>query len=130
MAMGRWMYRKNLSGTEYARLQETGVSTKNLFMHQVVGGKGWDHKDGNGLNNQESNLRPATRSQQAVNQRLNRNSISGEPGVSRDSNYWRVTIYKDRRKVFRRSFKDKDEAIRVAREKRKEIHGPEWVRER
>lgn len=40
-----------------------------------------DHRDRNGLNNQASNLRPATASQNAINQRLPRSNRSGYRGV-------------------------------------------------
>jgi hypothetical protein len=124
IAMGRWMYRKDERGVAYARLQRTSPHFK---MHWVMGGKGWDHKDGDGLNNQESNLRPATISQQSANRALKKGSISGETGVGRDGDGWRVRVLKDGVLMFSKGFKDKNEAIKVAREKRREIHG-EFVR--
>jgi hypothetical protein len=53
-----------------------------------------DHKDRNKLNNQRSNLRPATRSQNLANSGLAANSSSGSKGVSfhKASNRWRASF--------------------------------------
>jgi len=45
-------------------------------------GRTWDHVDGNGLNNQEDNLRLATASQQAMNRKRRNDNTSGYKGVS------------------------------------------------
>jgi hypothetical protein len=57
--------------------------------------------------------------------------MSGEPGVSfhKGVQLWEVRVCKGRKAVFRHRFEDKDEAIRIAQEKRREIHG-EFVRDR
>ena len=62
-----------------------------IYMHQLVAERYGldvceceiDHKDGNGLNNQRTNLRAATRSQNNANQRVARRNRSGYKGV-----YW------------------------------------------
>jgi hypothetical protein len=125
VAMGMWLDDRGKGGLRYARLQGSG-----LKMQHVVLGKWADHKNGNGLDNQESNLRPATRSQQAANHRTSRNSTSGEPGVSwsKRNKKWYVQVMKDKKLVFQKYFTDFDEAVKVVRAKRKEIHG-EFVRE-
>jgi hypothetical protein len=124
-AMGMWLEVRRNSGLRYARLQ----GAENLYLHQVIGGKNWDHRDGDGMNNQEENLRQATVSQQGANHKLNRDSTSGESGVSWDKNRqkWKVRVKQDRKVVFNKYFADKDEAIVCARAKRKELHG-EFVR--
>ena len=59
------------------------------YMHRVILNlmgyrtKG-DHKDGDGLNNQRSNLRPATDSQSMMNRGLSKNNTSGVRGVTWD----------------------------------------------
>ena len=56
-----------------------------------------DHKDGNGLNNQRDNLRPATLKQNAANRRLHRDSTSGFKGVhfNKKRQRWEASITKD-----------------------------------
>lgn len=53
-----------------------------------------DHKDGNGLNNQRSNLRVCTQAQNLANRSLNKNSTSGYKGVYWDKrrSIWRAHI--------------------------------------
>lgn len=56
-----------------------------------------DHKDGDGLNNRRSNLRPATHHQNQCNKRLSKNNLSGYKGVRfaawvSGQNKWRAQI--------------------------------------
>lgn len=57
-----------------------------------------DHIDRNTLNNQRSNLRIATHSQNGANRKSHKNSSSKYLGVSwkKDQNKWAATIQKDR----------------------------------
>jgi len=63
-----------------------GAKTKHVKMHQVILGTVHgciiDHKDGNGLNNQRSNLRHCTRSQNQMNQGPRSDSPTGFKGVT------------------------------------------------
>jgi hypothetical protein len=128
----KWRYARSKAGNEYGVRCENIVvngrrKTVKIFIHQVVAGFDWpDHIDGNGLNNQEFNLRSATRSQQMANRRLLSKSTSGEPGVSwhKTTKKWYVRVRKDRKVVFSKLFTSFEEAVQVARQKRREIHGP------
>lgn len=70
-----------------------------VYMHRVILGvtSGLvDHENGNGLDNQRANLRPATKSTNAVNAKLASNNSSGYRGVYRQRGHcrWhaRVTV--------------------------------------
>ncbi len=60
-----------------------------------------DHKDGDGLNNQQSNLRICTRMQNQQNQRKQKSGSSKHKGVSwnRDRHKWRSRIQVNRKLI-------------------------------
>lgn len=90
-----WVVKHRLN-TQYAR---TGIKVDGKFkiicLHQLLTGfKITDHIDGNGLNNQRSNLREVTSAQNSMNTRPHKNGTSQYKGVSwnkRDKK-WLVTI--------------------------------------
>lgn len=86
------VYNWSISGTNrigYARrARKTGLlQYKNQYMHREILGIEdpnifIDHKDGNTLNNQKSNLRLCNQSQNLANQGKQRDNTSGYKGVS------------------------------------------------
>ncbi len=72
-----------------------GKSPTSILMHHLIIGVGLvDHKDGNGLNNQRTNLRPASKSQNAANCGVNSKNTSGFKGVtwSKEKRKWATRI--------------------------------------
>lgn len=71
-----------------------------------------DHKDGNRLNNQRSNLRIVTHAQNMMNRKLGRNSSTGFKGVDfhKSSNLFRARIYANRKGFSLGYFKDAQSA--------------------
>lgn len=71
-----------------------------------------DHADGDGLNNQKSNLRKATPAQNNHNHKLRSDSRSGYKGVSwsKRSGVWHASIHQDGAHVFLGSYANRDEA--------------------
>jgi len=62
----------------------------------IMGITGIDHEDGNGLNNQKYNLRPAKDVENGRNRKINHNNTSGFKGVSLDKDkYWTAHIRVD-----------------------------------
>lgn len=79
---------------------------------------GWpmvDHRSGDGLDNQRSNLRPATPAQNAANQPLYRNNTSGYKGVTwrEDLRRWRAKIKAGGRQIHLGYFDRADDAARA-----------------
>lgn len=71
-----------------------------------------DHKDGNGLNNQRSNLRTATRAQNARNRRIRTDNTSGFKGVTwrKDLGKWNAFIEIKTKRIHLGYFTDPMEA--------------------
>ncbi len=69
------------------------TSQKHITIHQILLGKYCDHVDHDGLNNRQSNLRPATRRQNACNRRKRiGNYTSKYKGVYSEKGKWIMRI--------------------------------------
>lgn len=85
-----WMEKKRSDGLSSYAFRWITVAPKRhkrrLMHHQILGLEGKvrvDHRDGNGLNNQRENLRPATQRQNAQNMRVLRIKDRPRPKASR-----------------------------------------------
>jgi hypothetical protein len=87
-----------LDGTVRSTYAKASSGSRVVWMHRLIAGVcndlRADHKDNNGLNNRRSNLRPATVTQNAQNQRKYTNNTSGAKGVTRDprTGRWQARI--------------------------------------
>jgi hypothetical protein len=77
-----------------------------------------DHRNGNGLDNQKSNLRICTSSSNQWNHRKYINNTSGYIGVDyhKSSKRWRVQSSKNSNRIYLGSFNNKRQAV-IARDK-------------
>ena len=103
--------------------------TRSFLMHQII--TGWartDHKDHDGLNNQRSNLRPVTVSQNGANMQSHRDSTSSFKGVSWNSarQTWRASIQYQYRRRELGSFTSEEAAARAYDSAAREMMG-EWA---
>lgn len=98
-------------------------------MHKLILGDGpegheIDHRDRNGLNNQRSNLRWATKAQQRCNQALRRDSKTGFKGVNLvRGKYWSATIRANNTTFYLGYFATAEDAARAYDAKARELHG-------
>ena len=84
-----------------------------------------DHKNGDGLDNRWSNLRPATREQNAQNRKLDQRSKTGATGVhfNRRRNLYSVNIKANGQRTHVGYFDTKDAAVVAANQARARLHG-------
>ena len=117
---------KRKSGTEYYALEARILGkNKHIRMHQLLGCKGYDHIDRNTLNNRRSNLRPCSRSQNAMNTSVWINNTSGTKGVyyNKSNKKWFALIVVNYERKFLGYFHDKQDAIKARREAEKKYFG-------
>lgn len=113
----------------YAR---TEIKRIEVFLHRMImgcekwDGKMVDHKDGNGLNNQKSNLRFCNYSQNSANRKSKVNGTSKYLGVSKDVRskriYWKMSISHNNKDI-NKFFKTEKEAALAYNEYAKKYHG-------
>lgn len=104
--------------------------TISIMMHRLVMGITdpnimVDHRDNNGLNNQRSNLRTATRSENLCNRKSVRNSKSKYKGVAWVTSHklWRASIQKDKVQRALGYFKSEIDAAKAYDAAAKQYHG-------
>ena len=88
-----------------------------------------DHINGNRKDNNPSNLSISTHSQNTVNFKGCRSdNINKSRGVSwkEKNKKWEASAFKDGKRFYLGLFVDKDEAITIASQKRKELFGEFW----
>lgn len=96
--------------------RDGGKPGRLVYMHVLIsGGRGVDHRDRNGLNNTEVNLRPTGKSGNGANRGPSANNTSGFKGVSfhRRKNLWQAQITVRGQGLRLGYFPEKEEAARV-----------------
>jgi len=117
LSQWKWSAQKG-SHSFYAMRHDQG---KLVLMHRVINetpeGSVTDHKDGNGLNNQRSNLRTATQLQNMMNRAPKKGGTSVHKGVwfdgsvgTRNKNQWRSAIRLNGKLKYLGRFATEDEA--------------------
>ena len=105
---------------------------KKIYMHRIVMemagivipvGKIVDHHDRDKCNNQRSNLRLATNTQNQWNSKISSKNTSGAKGVCQDKGRWRADIRLDGKRKFLGYFPTKEEAVARYREEANTHYG-------
>lgn len=111
-----WYAERYVSNREQGRPYGSRAGHCEYLHHAVIGKKiKTDHKDGDGLNNQRHNLRPATSRQNGANRRKRFGCSSRFKGVSwnKRSNCWLVHFGPSNRRQHIGCFVDEIEAARA-----------------
>lgn len=126
----KWFADKYKNGWYAGRQDYSTGKKKYLKMHRVILGITdskllGEHADRNGLNNQRSNLRVATKSQNAINVSSRYNSTSNYLGVCwhKREKKWRAQITKDYKKIQIGSFDNEHEAAIAYNQKAVQLFG-------
>ena len=115
----RFYFQRNLS--------VNGEHKTILFHRELLGlkdGEIRDHRNGNGLDNRLSNLRPATKQENNCNNIIRNDNTSGVKGVCWHKSHkkWQAYINYNGLRYNLGDFEDINEATQVVREKRIELH--------
>jgi hypothetical protein len=127
LGAGKWCAHRQGTNTYAVRsMRQADGRRAFVRMHNFI--TGWsfvDHRDGNGLNNTRSNLRPADAVTNGRNHRRAVNNKSGYVGVywfTRQSE-WRAYIYDRGRNIYLGKFSGPVEAARARDAAAVELHG-------
>lgn len=113
----KWYYFRNKKkNTGYAM---TTIGRQNILMHRLIMNLSKkdkivvDHIDGDGLNNQKSNLRIVSLSENSSNRNFQKNNTSGYIGISWDKSRskWMAQVISKGKVIFGKRFDTKEEAI-------------------
>jgi hypothetical protein len=107
----------------YERLE--GGRFKSHKVHRLLlpNAKMIDHKNHDGTDNRQQNIRPCTSAENNRNARRRSDNTSGQCGVCLRKGRWRSVINVDKKAVYLGSFVNKSEAISVRKNAEKEYHG-------
>ena len=105
---GRWRA-NHIRGTTYC----SRAAAPRLHKLIMPGDGMIDHADSDGLNNLRRNLRRATRAENAINSRKQKNTASGFKGVHLEAGKWRTRIQVNGRLLHLGLFRDAAKAARV-----------------
>lgn len=96
-----------------------------IKMHFVIFEKNCDHKNRNPLDNRKSNLRKATKYENAANHSKSIRNTSGVIGVNwnNSENKWIAQLKKEHKVVYYKRFNNKEDAIRARLKAEKEYFG-------
>ena len=126
----KWSISMNGYPTASWRVKSFPNKKKTIHAHKLImgykDGLDVDHIDGNKLNNQRSNLRFCSRSQNLMNRGKNKNNGSGYKGVywKQKSNKWCAQIGRiGGRKTYLGLFETVEEASLAYRDAAKKLHG-------
>lgn len=113
----KWFAQKSRN-TYYTIRNVLNKNTKKRFkvsMHKLIlnplDGLICDHIDGNGLNNQRSNLRICTNQQNSCNRGVGKNASSGVKGVYKHYKNWQVRIKANYKLITIGTYKTKQLAV-------------------
>lgn len=123
----RWYARKDLN-TYYAQRKEK-VGNKWVFvhMHRVIAGTPdgmkTDHIDGNGLNNQRSNLRIVTHQENMMNMRKRKDNTSGYKNIywHKREGKWMVMMNYKNKTYYAGDYKDLEDAKNALKKLRQDL---------
>lgn len=116
--VSRFRWFAHFNGRKWYAMRETAGQV--IRMHRLIlgadcDGKFVDHRNGDGLDNRRSNLRAATKSQNAVNRGARSNSKHGLVGISFDKRRkkWEAAVSPSGKKIHLGRFATKEEAARA-----------------
>ena len=111
-----YTWAESFPSKNFSTLVTTDPTTmKTIKMHQLLGFKGYDHKNRNELDNRKCNLRPATQQENSYNKKKPANNTSGIIGVwwNKRNQNWCSEIKANKQKIFIGSFINKEDAIKA-----------------
>lgn len=128
--LNQWKWHASLCGDKFYAVRIEGMpSHKTIYMHREIMNAAKsvqvDHRDDNGLNNQDDNLRICTKSGNMQNRGKQKNNTTGFKGVFMDKRRQRYfsRIGVDGEYKFLGCFADPIDAAKAYDEAAKELHG-------